>query len=53
MEVLDINQLWSSDITYLELKEGGPFCYCTLVVDEKSHLIVGYHLSQNMTAKRP
>jgi len=51
MEVLDINQLWSSDITYLELEQAGPFCYCTLVVDEKSHLIVGYHLARNMTAK--
>lgn len=49
--VNDICQLWCSDITYIELQTVARFCYCTLVTDEKSHLIVGYHVSANMSAR--
>jgi len=52
LQVTEINQLWSCDITYIELSESaGPrYCYCTLVTDEKSHMIVGYHVASDMTA---
>jgi putative transposase len=51
LKVDRINQLWSCDITYFWLKEENVFCYATLVVDEHSHLIVGHHVSRNMTAE--
>jgi transposase InsO family protein len=49
--VNEINQLWSCDITYIALNDGNRHCYATFVIDEKSHLIVGYHVSLEMTAK--
>ena len=42
------NQLWVSDITYLEI-EGG-FVYLSLITDAYSKKIVGYHVSDNMLA---
>lgn len=42
-----INQLWCSDITYLELRDG-KFAYLVCVTDEYSHLIVGYDISKSM-----
>ncbi len=48
--VSDINQLWCCDITYLDLNTEDRHCYASFVVDEKSHLIVGHHLSLDMTA---
>jgi transposase InsO family protein len=46
-----INQLWSSDITYIHLAKEEGFAYATFVVDEYSHLIVGYSLTKGMTAE--
>lgn len=43
-------KLWSTDITYIALKDG-TFCYATMIVDEYSHLIVGYHISRRMQAR--
>jgi putative transposase len=42
------NQLWVSDITYIRTREG--FCYLSLVTDGYSRKIVGYHLSEDLTA---
>jgi transposase InsO family protein len=39
-------QLWVSDITYLRTVSG--FNYLSLITDAYSHLITGYHLSQNL-----
>ena len=43
-----INQLWCSDITYIELRTRERHCYLVCVTDEYSHLIVGYHLGLRM-----
>ena len=48
--ISEINQLWSCDITYIKLNGIHRHCYATFVVDEKSHLIVGHHVSLEMTA---
>jgi putative transposase len=51
MDVVEINQLWSCDITYISINSSVRHCYVTFVVDEKSHKIIGYHVSTDMTAK--
>ena len=43
------NQLWVSDITYVRLKDG--FAYLSLITDGYSRKIVGYHLSDDLTAR--
>lgn len=48
VEVSAPNQLWVSDITYLEI-EGG-FVYLSLITDAYSKKIVGYHVSDNLLA---
>lgn len=45
-----INELWSSDITYIDLNTSARHCYATFVIDEHSHLIVGYEVSESMKA---
>lgn len=47
LDIVRINQLWCSDITYIEL-EKRKFAYLVCVADEYSHLIVGYCISKNM-----
>ena len=42
-------QLWVSDITYLETLEG--FVYLFLITDAYSKMIMGFHLSQRLAAK--
>jgi len=49
MEFSDINQLWSSDITYLYCLD--QFFYIVLIMDVYSRRILGYHLSDNMRAE--
>jgi transposase InsO family protein len=44
----DINQLWSSDITYIEIN--GKFFYISLLMDVYSRRILGYHLSPHLQA---
>lgn len=51
MVIERINQLWSCDITYFRLTKANIFCYLTLVIDEHSHKILGFHVSLNMTAE--
>lgn len=51
LQVSKIHQLWSADITYLSVRKGrAKHCYATFVVDEYSHLIVGYIITKDMTA---
>lgn len=42
------NRLWVSDITYIRIGEG--FGYLSLVTDAYSRKIVGYHLSERLSA---
>jgi putative transposase len=44
----DINQLWTSDITYYNL--AGKFYYIVLIMDVYSRNIIGYSLADNMRA---
>lgn len=43
------NQLWVSDITYLETEAG--FVYLFLITDAYSRKILGWHLSENLQAE--
>lgn len=43
------NQLWVSDITYIDLAEG--CCYLHLVTDAYSHKIIGWSLSETLEAQ--
>ena len=43
------NQLWVADITYLRL--GGQFCYLAVILDAWSRRVVGWALSEDLTAK--
>jgi transposase InsO family protein len=45
----DVNQLWSSDITYFHC--GGIFYYISLVMDVYSRRVIGYSLADNMRAE--
>jgi transposase InsO family protein len=49
LEVTGPNQLWVSDITYIETSEG--FVYLFLVTDAYSRKIIGYVVSDNLEAK--
>jgi len=49
MEFTDINQLWSSDITYLYCLE--QFFYIVFIMDVYSRRIIGYSLAENMRAE--
>ena len=51
LEVNRPNQLWVSDITYLDL--GSTFCYLTLITDAFSRKIIGWHLSQDLSVQGP
>lgn len=43
------NQLWAADITYLRLRD--EFCYLAVILDVWSRRVVGWALSQQLTAK--
>ena len=45
----DINQVWSSDITYLYCL--GKFYYIVMIMDVYSRRIIGYSLADNMRAE--
>lgn len=47
--LLDINQLWVSDITYFKI--GDLFFYIVLIMDVYSRKILGYHASSRMFAQ--
>jgi len=46
MEVMRVNQLWVSDITYW--KVAGNYLYISLITDAYSHKVVGYHLAETL-----
>jgi len=46
LEVIRVNQLWVSDITYW--KVGEKYTYISLVTDAYSRKIIGYHLAQTL-----
>lgn len=48
-EFNDVNQVWSSDITYFKL--GNMFYYISLIMDIYSRRIIGYELSDNLRAE--
>lgn len=48
---LKANELWVSDITYIETMEG--FLYLSLITDAYSHKIVGWHLSETLETRGP
>jgi putative transposase len=45
------NQLWVSDITYIQLSNG--FAYLSLITDAYSHKIVGYCLCKSLSSQGP
>ena len=47
--LLDINQLWVSDITYFKI--GNVYFYIVLIMDVYSRKILGYHASNRMFAQ--
>lgn len=50
MELNDINQVWTSDITYLQISEK-EFLYIVLIIDVYSRRILGYNASTNLRAE--
>ena len=49
------NQVWASDITYVEIYEGGErsFLYLSLITDAYTHEIVGYALHNSLDTEGP
>lgn len=46
LEIVRLNQVWVSDITYFEL--GNKFHYITFITDSFSRRILGYHVSKRL-----
>lgn len=55
MRLLCMNQLWVSDITYVEVWRGGrkTWMYLSLVTDAYTHEIVGYALHDSLDTSGP
>lgn len=49
LQILNPEQLWVSDITYIRFING--FVYLSLITDAYSHKIVGYHLRKDLSAE--
>lgn len=49
MRFTDVNQVWTSDITYYRIND--KFYYITFIMDVYSRRIVGYHAADNMRAE--
>lgn len=45
----DVNQVWTSDITYFRIAE--KYYYITFIMDIYSRRIIGYHVADNMRAE--
>ena len=45
----DVNQVWTSDITYFRV--GEKYYYITFIIDVYSRRIIGYHVADNMRAE--
>jgi transposase InsO family protein len=50
LKINDINQVWSSDITYFQIAEKG-FLYIVFIIDVYSRRILGYNASTNLRAE--
>lgn len=48
-DVQQANKVWVSDITYIQVED--DFAYLTTVIDLSDRMVVGWHLSDNMTAE--
>lgn len=48
LKFTDVNQIWTSDITYFRL--GDKWCYLSFLMDVYSRRIIGYSVSDNMKA---
>ncbi len=48
LQVVQAEQLWVSDITYIRVGEG--FCYLILITDAYSHQVVGWNFGYSMDA---
>lgn len=51
LELTGVNQLWVSDITYVELQQG--FAYLSLITDAYSRKILGFELHASLSAEGP
>jgi transposase InsO family protein len=49
MTITGLNQLWNADMTYIRLAEG--FAYLAVVLDAYSRKVVGYAVSERLTAQ--
>jgi putative transposase len=47
---VDIDEIWSSDITYFSIG-GDTFLYITFIIDVYSRMIIGYCVSTDLSAK--
>jgi len=50
LEIRDINQVWTSDITYFQIAEQ-EFLYIVFIIDVYSRKILGYNVSTDLRAK--
>jgi putative transposase len=50
IEVADIDQVWSTDITYYDIN--GVFYYLTFILDNYSRRIIGYHASSRLSTEQ-
>ena len=50
LEIIGIDQVWSSDITYFEVE--GIFYYLTFIIDNYSRRIVGHHASSRLLTEQ-
>ena len=50
LEIIQMNQVWQSDITYFEVKQ--RFYYITFIIDAFSRRIVGYSVSERLTTEQ-
>lgn len=50
LELIRVDQLWSSDITYFELNN--VFYYITFILDCFTRLILGYHVSSRLCTEQ-
>ena len=50
IELMRINQVWASDITYYEIN--GKFYYLTFIIDVYSRRILGYWVSDRLTTEQ-
>ncbi len=49
LEITRVGQVWSMDITYIPMRRG--FLYMAAIIDVHSRYIVGYRISNTMTAE--